>query len=119
MTEYAVLIVGDADRWSTSFTQDERRAAYAEYDRFTEELTRRGHAITAGAELDDADRARTVRPGGREVTDGPFAESAEQVGGFFMVETDDLADLEERCRIIAALGDAVEIRPTTSDESRS
>ena len=41
------------------------------------------------------------------MTDGPYAETAEQVGGYFHIETDDLDDLLECCKIIAALGDAV------------
>lgn len=119
MTEYAVLILGDPDRWVTSMSPSERESAYAEYDRFTEELVQHGHTIVGGAELQGTATARIVRPGGQEVTDGPFAESAEQVGGFFMVRSDDLDDLTERCKIVAALGDTVEIRPTVSDEDRS
>ncbi|MGZ4501295.1 MAG: hypothetical protein ACXVXD_12765 [Nocardioidaceae bacterium] len=42
MTEYVVLIVGDADRWWTSMTLKERQDGYAEYTRFGEELARRG-----------------------------------------------------------------------------
>ena len=51
MAEYVVLIVGDADRWWTTMDPEQRAAGYAEYNRFGEELTRRGHRITGGAEL--------------------------------------------------------------------
>ncbi len=48
------------------------------------------------------------------VTDGPFTETAEQVGGFYVVETDDVDDLLECCTIITAVGDGIEVRRTVS-----
>ena len=119
MTEYMVVIVGDADRWWSTMSLQERTDGYAEYTRFGEELTRRGHRITGGAELHPTTEARTVQPGGQSVTEGPFAETAEHVGGFYLVETDDPDDLTECAKIIAALGDAVEIRRTVSAEDRA
>ena len=50
---------------------------------------------------------------------GPYVESAEQVGGFYQVETEDLDDLLECCKIIASLGDAVQVVPTVSPEERA
>lgn len=119
MTEYLVLIVGDADRWWTTMDAEQRAAGYAEYGRFAAELGRRGHRITGGAELHASTEARRVPPGGGPVTDGPFAEVAEQVGGFYQVETDDLDDLLECCQIIAALGDGVEVRRTVTEADRA
>lgn len=118
MAEYMVVILGDADRWWTSMSLKERKDGYAQYARFGEALAAGGHRITGGAELHASDRTRTVHPGGELVTDGPYAETAEQVGGFYLVETDDLDGLTECCKIIAALGDALEIRPTVSPEER-
>lgn len=118
MTEYIVLILGDADRWWSSMSMQERQDGYAEYDRFSKRLIEGGHTITGGAELHRTDEARTVRPGGTTITDGPFVETAEQVGGFYQVESEDLDDLLEACKIIAALGDAVEVRRTVSPEER-
>ncbi|WP_109471799.1 YciI family protein [Ornithinimicrobium cavernae] len=118
MTEYMVVIVGDADRWWSTMSRQERADGYSEYTRFGQELTQRGHRITGGAELHATSEARTVQPGGQTVTDGPFAETAEHVGGFYLVETEDLDDLAECCKIIAALGDAVEIRRTVAPEER-
>lgn len=110
MTEYVVLIVGDADRWWSSMTMKQRKDGYAEYQRFGAELTKRGHKITGGAELHQSSEARSIPAGGGPVTDGPFAETAEQVGGFYQVETDDLDDLLDCCQIIAGLGDGIEVR---------
>jgi len=119
MAEYVVLIVGDADRWWTSMDAEQRAAGYAEYTRFDEELTRRGHTVTGGAELRSTTEARRIPAGGGAVTDGPFAEVTEQVGGFYQVQSDDLDDLVDCCQIIAALGDVVEVRPTVSAEDRA
>jgi len=119
MAEYVVLIVGDADRWWTSMTAEQRAAGYAEYTRFDEELTRRGHTVTGGAELRSTTEAKRIPAGGGPVTDGPFAEVTEQVGGFYQVQSDDLDDLVDCCQIIAALGDVVEVRPTVSVEDRA
>ena len=118
MTEYVVLIVGDADRWWTSMSPRERQDGYAEYARFGEELARRGHKVTGGAELHRSSEARSIRPGSSAITDGPFTETAEQVGGFYLVETDDLDDLLDCCRIITALGDGVEVRRTVGPAER-
>lgn len=118
MTEYMVMIVGDADRWWTSMSLKERKDGYAEYARFNEELTKRGHKITGGAELHQSSTAKSIPAGGGAVTDGPFAETAEQVGGFYMVETDDLDDLLDCCQIIAKLGDGIEVRPCVDPAER-
>jgi len=61
---------------------------------FSRVLAERGHTITGGAELRSTRTAMTVRGTAESVTvtDGPFAETAEQLGGFYVVETDDLDD---------------------------
>lgn len=117
--EYVVLIVGDADRWWTSMTDEERAAGYAVYGRFGEELEKRGHEVTGGAELQRMSTAKSIRPGGGPVTDGPFAESTEQVGGFYQIKTADLDDLLECCRMLADLGEGIQVRPVVTDEDRA
>jgi len=118
MTEYVVLIVGDADRWWTTMDVDQRKAGYAEYSRFAEELAKRGHKVTGGAELHATSEGRRIPHGGGPVTEGPFAEVTEQVGGFYQLETDDLDDLMDCCQIIAALGDGIEVRRVVKPEDR-
>ena len=129
MSEYVVLIVGDADRWWTTMDVDKRKAGYAEYARFlvdtgsttvlfAEELAKRGHTITGGAELHATSEGRRIPPGGGAVTEGPFAEVTEQVGGFYQVRTDDLDDLLDCCQIIAAVGDGIEVRRVVTPEDR-
>jgi hypothetical protein len=119
MTEYVVLLMGDAERWWTDMTEEQRTEGYAAHGRFSTELERRGHRITGGAELHRASEARSIAPDTDTVTEGPWAETAEQVGGFYLVETDDLDDLMECCKLLAATGDAVEVRRTVSAEERA
>ena len=118
MTEYVVLIGGDADPWSTTMDVETRTAGYAEYARFAQELAERGHKITGGAELHATGEGRRIPRGGGAVTEGPFAEVTEQVGGFYQVETDDFDDLMDCCQIIAALGDGIEVRRVVKPEDR-
>ncbi len=80
---------------------------------YHEELKRKGHLVALEA-LEDADTATTVRRrnGKLSMTDGPFAEIKEHLGGFFIIEA---RDLNEAIRIAgahpAASYDAIEIRP--------
>lgn len=118
MTEYVVLITGDADRWWTTMTPQERADGYATYGRFGQQLAERGHQVVGGAELKDSSTARWIPGGGGPVTDGPYAESTEQVGGFYQVRTGDLDDLLDCCQTLAQLGDRIEVRPIATDEDR-
>lgn len=59
-----------------------------------------------------------IRPGSAVITDGPFTETAEQVGGFYLVETDDLEGLLDCCKIIAAVGGGIEVRRTVDPAER-
>lgn len=118
MTEYVVLLMGDAERW-WDLPEEERRAGYAAHEEFTSRVVEGGHNITGGAELHRASEARTVAPHATAVTDGPWAETAEQMGGFYLVETEDLDDLMQCCLILAATGDAVEVRRCVEPAERA
>ena len=86
-------------------------AEVAGYMRFGEIA---GEAIVAGEALEPAPTVRTVRPGASAatVTAGPFAETTEVLGGFYVLDADSLDDVIELARQIpAALTGAVEIRP--------
>lgn len=110
-TTYAILLPGAEDAWAAA-SEDDRTAVYAEHDRFSTTLVERGHRIVGGAELTPSREGRTVRPGpgGPVVTEGPYAETVEQLTGFYLVESDDLDDLLEVCGILAAIGDSLEVR---------
>ncbi len=115
-TDYIVLLLGDTEAWWDK-PEDEKKAAYEAHGRFTEELERRGHTVIGGAELPRASEARSIAPHSTTVTDGPFTETAEQLGGYYEVRTGDLDDLMDVCTILAATGDAVEVhRKITGEE---
>lgn len=118
MAEYTVLIIGDADRWWTSMTMQERADGYAQYATFNQALAEGGHTIVGGAELTRTSDARSIPKGGGAVVEGPFAETVESVGGYYQVETDDLDGLLECCQIIAATGDGIEVRPNVDPADR-
>lgn len=100
----------DTEAWE-SLSAEERRAVFADY-----EAVNQTPGVTPGEGLDTAETATTVRvENGRPlVTDGPFVDIKEAIGGFLFFEADDLdAAIELAARIPAArLGGAVEIRPT-------
>ena len=136
MTEYAVLLTGDRahgeageNRWANA-TPEERAATFARHDRFTVALGERGHTVTGGAELEHSRGAKVVRgtSGAVSVTDGPYAwghlplagEAAEQLGGFYLVSSDNLDDLLDVCGILADGDGAIEVRvcvPAPADEA--
>jgi len=117
MSEYAILLPGDEDAWAQS-SAEQREAVYAVHREFTRLLEERGHVVTGGAELAHRRHSRVVRRGadGVVVTEGPYAEGAEQLTGFYLVRTDDPDDLLQLAGMLAD-GDApVEVRPTTGEE---
>lgn len=119
MTDYIVLLLGDTEAWWDT-PEEEKQATYAVHGRFTEELEKRGHTIIGGAELPRASEAKSLAPYADTVTDGPWTETTEQLGGYYEVRTDDLDDLMQVCTILSATGDAVEVhRKITGEEAAS
>ena len=117
MTTYVVLLPGDEPAWENA-TEEQRAAVYAQHGEFARALEERGHTITGGAELTHSREAKVVRRGGAGVTitDGPYAETVEQLSGFYVVETDDLDDLLEVCALLADAESAVEVRAAVTGE---
>ena len=109
--EYAVLLYADETKWE-ELDAESRSKVYADHTEFMRLLEERGHKMTGGAELRATSTARTARGSADSVavTDGPFAETAEQLGGFYLIETDDVDDLVQLVGIISD-GDPIEIRP--------
>ena len=98
-------------------SDDEMQQAYKAVDVFNEELKASGAWVFAGG-LHPATSATVVSAKGGEVitTDGPFAETKEQLGGFWVVKADDLdAALELAAKGSAACGGPVEVRPFQED----
>jgi hypothetical protein len=110
MTTYAVLLPGDETTWAAA-SAEQRAAMYEKHNRFAELLAERGHKVTGGAELTPSSTGRIVSGSldSVTVTDGPYAETTEQLTGFYTVETDDLDDLLNVVGILAE-GGRVEVR---------
>src|SRR6267378_937573 len=89
--KYMLLIYQDEQVWNGR-TEPEHQQIYEEYRQLIEELKSKGKYL-AGDQLQPAITASTVRvrDGKQMITDGPFAETREQIGGFFMIDANDLA----------------------------
>jgi hypothetical protein len=107
--KYALLIYSNDTEWE-SLSEDEQNAIYGEYAAISS-----SPGVIGGHELAGGETATTVRvqDGRTLTTDGPFAETKEALGGFYLFEADDLdAALEIAARIPAARrGGAIEVRP--------
>lgn len=107
--KYMLLIYSDENAW----TEPERQQCYEESTALVHDLASKGKLISASP-LQPVSTATTVqiRQGKRLVTDGPFAETREQLGGYFMIDARDLDEaLEIASRIPAAKKGTVEVRP--------
>jgi hypothetical protein len=118
MTQYAVLLPGDESVWANA-TEEQKSETYARHGEFARLLAERGHKITGGSELAHSREAKLVRngPDGVVVTDGPYAETVEQLTGFYLVDTDDLDDLLQVVALLAGDDAAIEVRPTVDHSS--
>jgi hypothetical protein len=113
MPKYLALIYGDAQTWASASPEWEQQnmAGHAAFNAAA------GSAVLGGAELEPTTAAVTLRAGtaGQPLpTDGPFLESKEVLGGYYLLEA---ADLDEAIRLASGIPEAsaptsaVEIRP--------
>ena len=108
-----MLLIYDDERQLKSMSEAEIGKMYQDYGAFTNEIIQSGN-FKAGSELHPVAKATTirVRDGKKVVTDGPFAETREQLGGYYLVEA---ADLDEATAIAARIPSArtgsIEVRP--------
>jgi hypothetical protein len=94
MAKYVVLIPADETAWEAT-PQAEKEQTYNAHQEFAKLLAERGHTFVEGAELVPSTKAKIVSGSVDEVTvtDGPYAEAAEQLSGFYVIDTNDLDDL--------------------------
>ena len=117
---YALLIYASEQDWASQ-TEEESQAAYQEYMAFTKDIVDRG-LMAGGEALQPTATATTVRVRNGETltTDGPFAETKDQLGGFYLV---DCKDLDEAIEVAARIPDvrrgSIEIRPVMEIEMPS
>jgi hypothetical protein len=113
MSQYLLLIYEPKDMRTKGDFEGEGRQMMAEYKTFTDDIVRTGH-FKAGNALQSVTTATTVRvrDGKLQRTDGPFAETKETLGGYYLVEA---ANLEEAQKIAARIPGAklgsIEVRP--------
>lgn len=109
--KYMLLIYLD-ERAFMDLKEDERQAIYQEYRELREELAAGGKFID-GSQLRPASTASSVRvrDGKQMTTDGPFAETKEQLGGYFLIEAETIAEANAiAARIPSARTGTVEVR---------
>jgi len=110
--KYLCLIYDDENTWAT-MPKSESDAMMGEYFAFTEGIRESGQYV-AGEALQPVSTATTVRVRNGQVstTDGPFAETKEQLGGFYLVEARDLNEaIQVASRIPSARIGSIEVRP--------
>ena len=116
MAQYLLSVWHDED-YDLDFSGDDAQRMVAQVGRFNTDLTDAGAWVFGGG-LHPASTATVVRSSGGDVsmTDGPYAESKEQMGGFWVIEAADLdAALEWARKAAAACEGPVEVRPFQSE----
>ena len=110
--QYLLLIYGNEEYFG-KLTEAERNGVMREYNEFTESIAQSGH-LRGGNELQPLASATTVRVRDkkRSITDGPFAETKEQLGGYYLIEAKDLDEaISVAARIPSVRWGSIEVRP--------
>lgn len=113
---FMMLIYSVENEWN-AMTEEEQAEAYVQFGAFHDEITRRGiveHAIR----VEDSTNTKVVRVRGGKplVTDGPYAETKEQMGGIYVFNLKDMDEaIEIAAMVPSAYRGAVEIRPVFED----
>ena len=113
--KYMCLIC--AEKVMEHLTEADAAEHFQEYAEFTENIKKNGHFVSANR-LKPADTAITIRVRNGKVlmTDGPFAETKEQLGGYYLIEAKDLNEaIHVASKIPGARRGCVEIRPIADD----
>jgi hypothetical protein len=110
--KYLCLIYSDETHWP-KLSAAETQSVMAEYREFMAGIEKSGHFV-GGNRLQPTHSATTVRvrDGKLSATDGPFAETKEQLGGYFLIESKDLNDaIQVAAKIPGARFGCIEVRP--------
>jgi hypothetical protein len=116
--QYMLLIYTEPGSWE-SFSEEERHAMYEEYFGLSRDLHVKGKLVSSH-ELQPASTAVSVqvRDGGTVITDGPFAEAKEAIGGYYLIEADSRQEAVEWAeRIPSARHGRVEVRPVVERDA--
>ena len=110
--KYMLIFAGEEGGWD-DVTPEQMKESMQRWSAFERELGEAG-ALIAGEGLQDSSTATTIRiqdDGERIVSDGPFAETKEQVGGFYLIECDNLDQALEWAHKVPLRDGGIEIRP--------
>jgi hypothetical protein len=111
-----LCLIYDAEKQFETMPKTELDALMKEYRAFSEDIKKSGHYI-GGFQLQPTHAATTlrVRNGKLSATDGPFAETKEQLGGYYLIEAKDLNDaIKVASRIPSAKIGSIEVRPVVA-----
>jgi hypothetical protein len=120
MTQYMLSVHSAASRPSEPMTKEQQREGFARIAGLEAEMEA-ADAFVFSARLSQPSEAKVVRRGaGRpKSTDGPFAETKEQLGGFYLIEAADIgAAVEWASRVSDAIGEPIEVRPLAGSRAR-
>lgn len=108
--QYMLILYGNEAGWA-KMSADEMKGAMASYAKFNKELAMSG-VLRHGEQLHPSGTAKTLRAVQGKVvsTDGPFAETKEQVGGYYVLETTEADAIAWATKCPAVYGGAIEIR---------
>jgi hypothetical protein len=109
MAKYAILIYEDQARYAT-MSPEGWGALVDAHNTFTKQVFELGGSLAGGEALASATTATTIKDGGT-VTDGPFVETKEALGGIYVVEARDLDHAVEIAKLCPAPFGGVEVRP--------
>jgi hypothetical protein len=110
--QYLLLIYDTETAWS-SISEAEQQKIYSQYMELSQDLQKSGKSKSSN-QLQPVATAATVRirNGKKSITDGPFAETKEQLGGYYLIEAKDRDEaLDIAARIPSARFGCVEVRP--------
>ncbi len=115
--KFMLLLWGDESAWE-GMSKEDAAAEMVRWDEYTKQLVAAG-AMVSGEGLQASATSKTLRieNGERVVTDGPFAETKEQLGGFYVIECESFeAALEWAAKVPSAERGSTEIRPVIAYE---
>jgi hypothetical protein len=118
--KYMLLIYDDEKTWA-KFSETERQHYMGEYRQFTQQIQSGGQYV-AGSQLRPTSAATSVqlRNGKRLVIDGPYVETREQLGGYYLIEAKDLDEaIAIAARIPSARTGTVEVRPLVESRAQA
>jgi hypothetical protein len=108
MAKYLILLYEDEASYANA-TPELRQEVLQAHGRFQQQAPETGAKILGGAALEPTSTATSIR--GDVVTDGPFVETKENIGGYYLIEAGDLDQALKVARMVPARFGGVEVRP--------